>query len=213
MQSKCRCEKLAPFSKKPSKILGHTIKWKLIWPKCKKVTKNADWNPKNVKLYLGGKIQNGIFPTKIWNFWYIPITFWTTLCVWFSDDLTCKSVPMNASGGHFWSPFGQLVFPLFWPLSTFLEGGEPTKPLIKDPLVKPIFATSFGVKEARLAVTSKPKTTFHSWSYWRILHGDRKSPKKYHFTAIELHLKNNSKNWIHSSLQKFWTSTLKNMLH
>ena len=74
-------------------------------------------------------------------------------------DLTCKSVPMNASGGHFGSPFhGRSPGIGLGPLAAFLEGGEPTKALIKDPLVKPIFATSFGVKEASLAVTSKPRT-------------------------------------------------------
>ena len=66
---------------------------------------------------------------------------------------------MNASGGHFGSPFhGRSPGIGLGPLAAFLEGGEPTKALIKDPLVKPIFATSFGVKEASLAVTSKPRT-------------------------------------------------------
>ena len=67
------------YLKKPSKIFGHTIK-KLIWPKCKKVTKNANWNSKNFNLVCRKKnsLKIEIFVISNYILDY-------TMCVCWSD--------------------------------------------------------------------------------------------------------------------------------
>ena len=53
---------------------------KLIWPKCKKVTKNADWNSKNINL------AEKKFSIKNWNFWWFQLHFRLhSVCVCWSD--------------------------------------------------------------------------------------------------------------------------------
>ena len=73
------------------------------------------------------------------------------------DTSTCECIPMNPSWGHLWPPFLKI-----WSFSTFSQGRKPTKSFIKDALVKPSRATSFGIEQTTVMFSNTKPRSFHS---------------------------------------------------
>ena len=90
-----------------------------------------------------------------------------TVFAYLLDTSTCKCVPMNPSWGHLWPPFvkGSQELRIWDDLrafSTFLQGGKSTKPLVKDPFVKPSGSGSFWIKQPSVVFSRTIPSTFYS---------------------------------------------------